>query len=121
MNEPDQLEAAFKQSATQLSCLDVLVNNVGIARLTKLRDSKLLDDLDAFYKVNMRANLHVTQLARPMLVETKGCIVNIASIASHRAAPQMLPYAMSKGAISSMTRSLAADLGRKGVRVNEIK
>lgn len=89
--------------------------------MSKLRDQKLMQDFDALIALNVRSPLFLTQLAHKALIEQKGCIVNVASIGSLVAAPMMLPYAMGKAALTSMTKSLAVDLGRKGVRVNEVK
>ncbi|KAI1280463.1 Glucose 1-dehydrogenase [Halotydeus destructor] len=109
-----------EEMLSKLKSLNVLVNNAGAASLTKLRDDDLMKKFDSLMQLNVRAPLYLTKLLSKSLIETQGCIVNVSSIAAYKASPFMLPYALTKGAVTSMTKNLAIDLGRKGVRVNEV-
>ena len=78
-----------------------------------------LDDWDRVFAVNVRGLFQVTRACVPMLRESKGCIVNTASIVGLRPGPQPLPYSTSKAAIVSLTKTLALALG-PDVRVNAV-
>ena len=71
------------------------------------------------FDVNVRSIFLVTRAAAKMLRETKGCIVNTASIVGLRPGPQPLPYAASKAAVANLTKTLAYNLGPE-VRVNAV-
>lgn len=102
---------AFKQ-------LNILVNNAGITKLTRL--SSPLEDYDAIFDINVKAAVHMTQLAVPHLIKTKGSVVNLSSITSHRVYDGRLFYAMSKAAIKHFSQYAAQELGQHHVRVNSI-
>jgi meso-butanediol dehydrogenase/(S,S)-butanediol dehydrogenase/diacetyl reductase len=98
--------------------IDVLVNNAGIYRGAAPLD--LTEELwDAVLNVNARAVMFCTQAVLPtMLAAGRGCVVNIASMAGKGATPTSIPYGVSKAAVISLTRSLAAAYARNGIRIN---
>lgn len=112
-----QVEKGLRE-LTGSTGLDVLVNNAGIgcrgdiAGITR-------ENLDRVYAVNVRAPVLVVQRALPLLRDG-GRIVNISSAASRVAHPQILGYAMSKGAVDAFARSLAKQLGERGITVNNV-
>jgi NAD(P)-dependent dehydrogenase (short-subunit alcohol dehydrogenase family) len=71
-------------------------------------------------KVNYEGTLNVTQAFLPALRESRGALVNVASVAAFAGWPQAVGYAPSKGAIKQLTQSLAAEVAKDGVRVNAI-
>ena len=101
--------------------LDVLINNAGTTASWKPRDldSLSLEDWDRVFAVNVRGLFQVTRAAVPLLKESKGCIVNTASIVGLRPGPQPLPYAAAKAAVVNLTRTLAWNLGPE-IRVNAV-
>lgn len=70
--------------------------------------------------VNVRAIFELTKFAIPLLIETKGNIINISSVCGMRPFPELIIYSVSKAALDQLTKCLALDLARKGVRVNSI-
>ena len=82
-------------------------------------DGLELDEWDRVFAVNVRGLFQVTRACVPMLKETKGCIVNTASIVGLRPGPQPLAYSTSKAAIVSLTKTLALALG-PDIRVNAV-
>jgi 3-oxoacyl-[acyl-carrier protein] reductase len=101
--------------------LDVLVNNAGTTASWKPKDLETLslEEWDRVFAVNVRGLFQVTRAAVPMLKESKGCVVNTASIVGLRPGPQPLPYAASKAAVVNMTKTLAWNLGPE-IRVNAV-
>ncbi len=103
-----------------LDQLDILVNNAG----TNIR-KKAVEYSDDEYKrireLNMDSVFDVCRLAHPLLsVSGDASVVNIASVASFRHLGTGIPYAMTKAAIAHMTRGLAAEWARDGIRVNAV-
>ena len=103
-----------------LGHVDVLVNNAAVAaRLaTEDLDAELVDHL---YAVNVRAPLLLIAALLPSMVERgRGSVVNLSSVSGVVGTPTRAAYAATKGAVDAMTRSLAAELGPAGVRVNSV-
>ncbi|XP_026756558.2 uncharacterized oxidoreductase YxbG-like [Galleria mellonella] len=101
--------------------IDVLVNNAGISVFGSILKGDILKAYDETMLVNLRAVVHLTTLAAPHLVKTKGNIVNISSIAGKMApGVTFIPYNTSKAALDHFTRGAALELAASGVRVNGI-
>jgi NAD(P)-dependent dehydrogenase (short-subunit alcohol dehydrogenase family) len=108
------------QSLAALGTVDVLVNNAAIAHrgpATEL-DAGIIDRLHA---VNVRAPLLLIAALLPgMIKQGRASIINLSSVSGVIGTPRRAAYAATKGAIDAATRSLAAELGRQGVRVNSV-
>jgi 3-oxoacyl-[acyl-carrier protein] reductase len=115
------VRAMVKQVGDKFGRLDVLVNNAGTTASWKPRDleSLSLDEWDKVFAVNVRGLFQVTRAAVPLLKQSKGCVVNTASIVGLRPGPQPLPYAASKAAVVNLTKTLAWNLGPE-IRVNAV-
>ncbi|HEX4906894.1 MAG TPA: SDR family oxidoreductase [Acidimicrobiales bacterium] len=102
--------------------VDVLVNNAGIGDTYPAQDEPL-DHWSRVVEVNQTAVFHLSQLCgRQMLEQGSGVVVNVASILGLVASGQIpqVSYAASKGAVVNMTRELAVQWARRGIRVNAI-
>ena len=101
--------------------LDVLINNAGTTAAWKPKDLETLslEEWDRVFAVNVRGLFQVTRACVPLLKESKGCVVNTASIVGLRPGPQPLPYAASKAAVVNLTKTLAWNLGPE-IRVNAV-
>jgi 3-oxoacyl-[acyl-carrier protein] reductase len=101
--------------------LDVLINNAGTTASWKPKDLETLslEEWDRVFAVNVRGLFQVTRACVPLLRESKGCVVNTASIVGLRPGPQPLPYAASKAAVVNLTKTLAWNLG-PDIRVNAV-
>ncbi|CAG4987608.1 unnamed protein product [Colias eurytheme] len=113
------VERIVNEAIKHFGKLDVLVNNAGVTEMGGIRDTTLAK-YDKIMSINVRGVLHLTMLAVPHLIKTKGNIVNISSIASTKAFPAMTPYCMSKAALDHFTKCIALDLAADGVRVNAV-
>lgn len=98
--------------------LDVLVNAAGNYPPLDFLTSSAADWLDS-YATHVAAALTCIQAAVP-LMPRRGSIINITSIAAHRAATEHGPYAASKAALLSLTRTAALALAPRGIRVNAV-
>ena len=114
----DVTDPAGVQSALErVSSLDILVNNAGIGHVGMLEECTL-DDFRTVMRVNVEGMFIVTAAALPLLTQSDNpCIVNIGSVAGLVGVKRRFAYCASKGAVVSMTRSLAADYAGK-IRVN---
>jgi NAD(P)-dependent dehydrogenase (short-subunit alcohol dehydrogenase family) len=108
----ESMRAAFGQ----LDRLDVLVNNAGISHVGNVL-STTPEDLDRVYAVNVKGVYHGLHFGVPKLLASGGgAIVNLASIVSKVALPDRFAYGMSKGAVLTMTLSVARDFVDRGIR-----
>lgn len=100
--------------------LDMLVNNAGLLRMGAFG----FDDPDAWQEVievNLLGTARVSRAAiRPMMAGGGGTIVNVASLAAIRGVPGHSAYSASKGGLVALTRTLAAELAPRGIRVNAV-
>jgi 2-keto-3-deoxy-L-fuconate dehydrogenase len=98
--------------------IDLLVNCAGIAHVGSLQ-STTPEDLDRLYAVNVRGTYLCMRAAlEPMLAAQRGVIINMASIAATAGISDRFAYSMSKGAVLSMTLSVAKDYLSRGIRCN---
>jgi NAD(P)-dependent dehydrogenase (short-subunit alcohol dehydrogenase family) len=100
------------------STIDVLVNNAGVGLFSSL-GAITAEDFETTFAVNVRGPLFVTQAFLPHLSEGAS-IVNVSSSLSRHVSPATSVYAASKNALEALTRSLAGELGPRGIRVNSI-
>jgi len=109
---------AVAAAVEELGGLDVLVNNAGIGAQGRVEDNPD-DEWHRVLDVNVVGLVRVTRAALPALrASGRGAIVNTCSIAATAGLPDRALYSASKGAVLSLTRAMAADLVREGVRVN---
>ena len=115
ITKPEQVAAA----AARCGDVDILINNAGVAGPKSLADSS--DELiDHVMGINVRAAMRLTRDMLPHLARPGGSIVNVCSVFGEVGFPNTAPYAASKGALSQLTRQLAADLSADGIRVNAV-
>lgn len=111
--------ASRKAMAESIGELDVLVNNAGVV-IDKPAMQQTESDWDTVIDTNLKAMFFVALELAPALKARKGAIVNVASILGLRQAGNVLPYAVSKAGAVQLTKSLALEWARHGVRVNAI-
>ncbi len=120
VTEPAQIADAVRRIESDIGPIDVLVNNAGIQRRTPLEDYP-----EETWRELMRANLdsvfYVSKaVARGMIARKRGRIINIASVQSELARPNIAPYTASKGGVKMLTKGMATDWGKHGLTVNAI-
>lgn len=113
--------AAIDRVVGELGRLDVLVNNAYHGGDAKLFEDADLDDWRAVMDVNLWGGLQLTQAAVPALAESgDGRVIMINSMSVQRIERRWGSYVASKGALAAVTRTLAKELGAKGIRVNGV-
>jgi 3-oxoacyl-[acyl-carrier protein] reductase len=116
----NSISVAVSETELHLGAIDILVNNAGVAvQKPFLEQSEA--DWDAVIDTNLKGAFLVAQkVAYGMAERRRGTIVNIASMMAHATITQLTPYAASKGGLVQMTRNMALELARYGIRVNAI-
>jgi 3-oxoacyl-[acyl-carrier protein] reductase len=114
------VEALVAEAVATHGRLDVMCNIAGIIQTSEVIDTSE-EDLDRVLAVNLKGVFFGAQAAaRQMVAQGSGSIVNMSSGAIDTPAPGLVCYAMAKAAVAQLTKTLAVEVGRKGVRVNAI-
>ena len=116
VGNPAEIPPLFAAAKSHFGRLDILVNNAAVMKRTFLPDVTA-EAINAHFDVNVRGYLLCVVEAAKLLT-SGGCIINIGSAISRMAYPGAVVYTATKGAIDTMTRVLAAELGPRGIRVN---
>lgn len=104
---------------SEFGSLNVLVNNAGKQFPTKDFLSITPEQLQETFQTNIFSMFYLSQAALPHM-QKGDTIVNTSSVTAYRGAPELIDYSSTKGAITTFTRSLAANLAEKGIRVNAV-
>lgn len=113
-----QVDDTFRHIHAAHGRIDILVNNAGIAHIGTLETTSP-QDFDRLFRVNVRGVYLCARAAlATMLGQGGGVILNMASIVSLVGLPERFAYTMTKGAVLAMTRSIAVDYVKRGIRCN---
>jgi NAD(P)-dependent dehydrogenase (short-subunit alcohol dehydrogenase family) len=115
--EPDAPRCAVAAALAEFGRLDGIVVTVGLHVVAPVEEYAV-EDWDRTMAINVRAPFLFAQAAAGPLADSRGSIVLTGSTAAFRGSPGTFAYAASKGALISLTRSLAVELAPRGVRVN---
>ena len=115
----EDTKLVLDKTISELGKIDILINNAGVLEMGTIENTSL-EQYDRVMNVNLRAVYHLTMLATPHLIETKGNIVNVSSVNGIRSFPGVLAYNISKAGLDQFTRCVALELAPKGVRVNSV-
>jgi NAD(P)-dependent dehydrogenase (short-subunit alcohol dehydrogenase family) len=120
LTQPDIAALAVEVALRDFGRLDVVVNVAGGLTTYGPIEQLTVKDIDRELAINLKTTLLVSQAAIPALVETRGVIVNFASIAYFEPQSPMAVYSAAKAAVAGFTRSLAVELADRHVRVNAV-
>lgn len=116
----EDCERMFELALAEFGRVDILVNNAGITRdalMVRMKE----EDFDAVIDVNLKGTWNCMKLAaKPMMKQRSGRIINMASVAGLMGNPGQSNYSASKAGVIGMTKTLAKEIGSRGVTVNAI-
>lgn len=107
----------FDAAVERFGALDVLVNNAGIAHVGNVEETSE-EDFDRIYRVNVKGVYHGLKEGVRLMKGRGGAILNMASVVSTVGIPDRFAYSMSKGAVLTMTLSVACDYLKEHIRCN---
>ncbi len=114
-----EVGATVAECVARLGRLDVLVNVAAILRADHLHEMRTAD-WERVMAINLTGTFFACRAALPHLIESKGNIVNVASTAAVHGQPYAGAYAASKGGVLALTKSIAIDYVKRGVRANAV-
>jgi 3-oxoacyl-[acyl-carrier protein] reductase len=120
VSSEEQVKQAFSDIAGRLGRIDILVNNAGVSKDALLLRAKS-SDMDEMFNTNLKGSIFCSfQASRYMLKQKYGRIINISSIVGMGGNPGQSVYSASKAGLIGFTKSLAKELGPKGILVNAV-
>ena len=120
VTKPTEVNAAVARIGADIGPIDILVNNAGVQRRAPLHEIS-----DETWREVMSTNLdslfYVSKAVVPQMIpRNRGSIINICSVMSELGRPTVVPYTAAKGGVKMLTKGMAIDWGRHGIRVNGI-
>ncbi|MEZ6032715.1 MAG: SDR family oxidoreductase [Planctomycetaceae bacterium] len=120
VSHPEQIRTAVEKAIEQLEHIDTLINVAGVNRRQRA-ETFTAEDFDFILDTNLRgAFLMSLEVGRHMIERSSGTQINVESLNTWMPLKGVLPYAMSKFGMQGMTRGLALEWGRHGIRVNSL-
>lgn len=121
VSKDSDVKKIIKTTIDKYGKIDILINNAGIVDTAAIYEENAIQVYDRIMSTNLRPAVYLTNLAAKYLIETKGNIINISSVAAvDTVSNGYFAYCTSKAAMDHFTRSIALDLASKGVRVNTV-
>ena len=117
VSDPASVTALVDGAVKAWGKLDIVANVAGIGGFKRTTDVSL-EDWNRMIGINLTGPFLVCQAALPHILETKGAIINTGSVAGLKSHPYSAAYCASKGGVVLLTKALAAEYGRKGIRIN---
>jgi len=111
---------AIEQTVALWGRLDILVNNAAIAIPAATVQDTTLDEFERLVAVNLRSVFLGCKLAYPHLKASRGCVLNLSSMAGVTGQERHAVYGATKGAINALTKCVAVDWGCEGIRINAV-
>jgi len=119
VSKSDDVRRVFAAAKESFGALDVLVNNAGVFRFDAL-EAVTEDEFHREFNINVLGTLLATQEALKHFSTAGGSVINISSVVSTNPVAGSVVYSATKGAVDTITRALAKELGERNIRVNAI-
>jgi NAD(P)-dependent dehydrogenase (short-subunit alcohol dehydrogenase family) len=120
VSQKADVDALVAATIAEFGRIDILINNAGVTHAADFLDLTE-DDFDRVLRINLKSMFLCGQaVARQMVKQQSGCIINMSSVNAELAIPNQVPYVVSKGAINQLTKVMSLSLVSHGIRVNGI-
>lgn len=120
VSKDSEVKAAIDRVLSHYGKLDAIHNNAGIANPAKPIHETTDEEWNALFDINVKSILHTTRHGIAALRETKGCILNTSSMVGVIGQDIHAAYTATKGAMNTLTKSMALDYAQDGIRVNAV-
>lgn len=120
VSKEDEIKNLVDKTVEKYGCIDCLINNAGWHPPERTIDDTSVQDFKDLLNLNLVNYFIFCKFALPHLRKTKGNIINLSSLVAKIGQPAAVSYVASKGGITSMTKALAVDEAKHGVRVNSV-
>ncbi len=119
VSKPDEAKQLINAAVSEFGGLDILVNNAGVYDFLPLQEITEAH-FDRMFNLNVKGLLFASQAAAAAIGDHGGSIINIGSVASLLTPPASTVYSATKGALDTITKSLAGELGPRNILVNAV-
>jgi NAD(P)-dependent dehydrogenase (short-subunit alcohol dehydrogenase family) len=120
VTRPEELQVAIEYTVDRYGRLDCLINNAGWHPDHRPIDDVSVEDFESLLRLNLVSYFVASKFALPHLRQARGSIINVGSLVGELGQERAVPYVATKAAIIGMTKALAIDEAKHGVRVNAV-